>query len=171
MLRIGSNPLGDEGVDHLSEALAINTALEHLDLFDVPFTNNGSRFLEQALRRNTVNLRSLRLANTRVTVDHAEALIDAVNNNAGLLSFRWVNLLPMREGRGWDRADKDKVIQVEHSEKPIGLETFYSPKMGELFYDFLADVYKCVYWSRQLDPRLNLEKEELMNAYFEFVVA
>ena len=110
VLRIGGNQLGDEGIDHLSEAIAINTCLEHLDLFDVPFTNNGARFLEQALRRNSVTLKSLRLANTRVTVDHAEALIDAVNNSVGLLSFRWVNLLPMREGRGWDRSDKDKVI-------------------------------------------------------------
>ena len=50
------------------------------------------------------------------------------------------------------------------------METFISPRMGDLFYDFLADVYKCVYWSKQLDPRLNLEKDELMKAYFEFVV-
>ena len=89
---MGKNRLGDEGIDHLSEALAINTALEHLDLFDVPFTNNGARFLERALRRNTITLKSLRLANTRVTVDHAEILIDAINNSVSMLSFRWVNL-------------------------------------------------------------------------------
>ena len=63
------NNLGDEGMDYLSEALAINTSLEHLDLFDVHFTNNGARYLEQALRRNTRTLKSLRLANTQVTVD------------------------------------------------------------------------------------------------------
>lgn len=167
---MGKNMLTDEGIDHLSEALAVNTALEHLDLFDVPFTNNGARFLERALRRNTITLKSLRLSNTRVTVDFAEMLIDAINNSVSLFSFRWVNLLPMREGRGWDRSDKDKVIQVEHSERSISLETFFSPRMGDLFYDFLSDVYKCAYWSRQVDPRLNLEKEELMTAYFDFVI-
>ena len=71
VLRIGMNKLGDEGIDHLSEALGLNTELEHLDLFDVEFTNYGARFLETALRRNTVTLKSLRLANTKVTVDHA----------------------------------------------------------------------------------------------------
>ena len=148
VLRIGMNPLGDEGIDHLSEALAINTTLEHLDLFDVPFTNNGARFLERALRRNTITLKSLRLANTRVTVDHAEVLIDAVNNCVGMMSFRWVNLLPMREGRGWNRADKDKVIQVEHSEQAISYDNFINPMMGDLFYDFLSDVYKCAYFNK-----------------------
>lgn len=58
------NRLGDEGIDHLSEALAVNSCLEYLDLFDVPFGNNGGKFLERALRRNTITLKNLRLANT-----------------------------------------------------------------------------------------------------------
>ena len=104
------NRLGDEGLDYLSEALALNRVLEHLDLFDVEFSNQGARFLELALRRNSITLKTLRLANSRVTVDQAELLVSAVNDSVSLHSFRWVNLLPMREGRLWDRADKDKVI-------------------------------------------------------------
>ena len=72
------NKLGDEGMDYLSEALAVNTVLEYLDLFDVPFSNTGARFLERALQRNTMSLKNLRLANTKVTVDHAETLIDTI---------------------------------------------------------------------------------------------
>lgn len=72
------NRLGDEGIDYLSEAIAVNTVLEHLDLFGVEFSNHGARFLERALRRNSVTLKSLRLANTKVTVEHAESLIMAV---------------------------------------------------------------------------------------------
>lgn len=102
-MRLGLNRLGDEGIDYLSEALALNSALEHLDLFDVEFTNFGARFLETALRRNTATLKSLRLSNTKVTVDHAQLLVEAVNNSSSLQSFRWVNLLPMREDRVWDR--------------------------------------------------------------------
>ena len=110
ILRLASNKLGDEGIDHLSEALSVNTSLEHLDLFDVSFSNDGARFLERALRRSTLLLKTLRLSNTRVTVDHVEQLVDAVNKNAYMQSFRWVNLLPMREGRIWDRSDYQKVI-------------------------------------------------------------
>ena len=72
VLRLASNKLGDEGIDHLSEALGVNTSLEHLDLFDVGFSNDGARFLERALRRSTLLLKTLRLSNTRVTVDHVE---------------------------------------------------------------------------------------------------
>lgn len=42
--------------------------------------------------------------------------------------------------------------------------------MGDLLYDYLQDVFKCQYWSKQLDPKNNLEKEELMAAYFDFTV-
>ena len=41
--------------------------------------------------------------------------------------------------------------------------------MGDLLYDFLADVYKCQYWSKQIDPRCNIEKNDLMLAYKTFV--
>ena len=69
VLRLSSNKLGDEGIDHLSEALFLNTCLEHLDLFDVGFTSSGARFLDRALRKSTSLLKTLRLSNTRVTVD------------------------------------------------------------------------------------------------------
>ena len=69
VLRLGLNKLGDEGMDYLGEAVSLNTALEHLDLFDVIFSNMGARFLEHALRKNRTHLRSIRLANTRVTVE------------------------------------------------------------------------------------------------------
>jgi len=131
------NRLGDEGIDYLSEAVTTNTTLEHLDLFGVEFSNHGARFLERALRKNTITLKSLRLANTKVSVDQAESLILAIINSAAMQSFRWVNLLPIREGRYWDRSDKDKVIQVEFREQPVKTDIFFSPKMGDLFYDFL----------------------------------
>ena len=50
------------------------------------------------------------------------------------------------------------------------LETYHCPQMGDLVYDFVSDLYKCQYWAKQLDPRKNAERDELMNAYFEFVV-
>ena len=49
----------------------------------------------------------------------------------------------MREGSVWNRSDKDKVIQVEHAQKAIKLDIFINPRMGDPFYDFLEDVYKC----------------------------
>lgn len=85
-------------------------------------------------------------------------------------SFRWINLLPMREGRFWDRCDKDKVIQIEFREQPVKTDIFYCPKMGDLLHDFLQDVFKCQYWAKQLDSKYNIEKEGLMNSYFEFVI-
>ena len=132
----------------MAEAIAINVTLEHLDLFNVEFSNFGCRFLERAIRRNSTTLKTLRLANTKVTVDHAELLIEACNNSAALTSLRWVNLLPMRDGNYWDRNDKEKVIQVEHSAQPITVDTFLNPRMGDLLYEFLQDVYKCQYWSK-----------------------
>ena len=75
VLRIGMNRLGDEGIDYLSEAIGVNTTLEHLDLFGVEFSNHGARFLERGFLRNTITLKSLRLANTKVSVNSAESLI------------------------------------------------------------------------------------------------
>lgn len=119
---MGQNRLGDEGIDYLGEAISINTTLEHLDLFGAEFGNLGARFLEHALRKNRTSLKSLRLANTRVTVEQAELLLDAVNSNVALQSFRWVNLLPMRENSAWNRSDKEKVVQVDFSEHPVKLD-------------------------------------------------
>ena len=72
------NKLGDEGMDYLGEAVSINKTLDHLDLFGVEFGNLGARFLEHALRKNTMGLKSLRLANTGITVEQAELLLGAV---------------------------------------------------------------------------------------------
>ena len=84
VLRLGQNRLGDEGIDYLGEAISINTTLEHLDLFGAEFANLGARFLEHALRKSRISLKSLRLANTRVTVEQAELLLDAVNSHVAL---------------------------------------------------------------------------------------
>ena len=71
--------------------------------------------------------------------------------------------------RRYERADKTKVVQVEHLEQPIKPDAFNNPLMGDLLYDFLSDVYKCQYWTKQVDPKLNIEKEQLMDSYFEFI--
>jgi hypothetical protein len=40
----------------------------------------------------------VKLANTYVTTDVAEKLLQAVNNSATIKTFRWVNLLAVRVG-------------------------------------------------------------------------
>lgn len=42
VLNLGLNRLGDAGVELICNAVALNTALEFLDLFDVDFSNVGA---------------------------------------------------------------------------------------------------------------------------------
>lgn len=62
----------------LSEALSINSCLEYLDLFDVEFGNFGAISLSVALNNPKSSVKNIRLANTHVTTDAAERLIQAV---------------------------------------------------------------------------------------------
>ena len=68
------NKLDNTGVAYLADAIATNTALEYLDLFDVNFSNEGASHLDSAIRKNT-SLKSIRLANTHISADYSESLM------------------------------------------------------------------------------------------------
>ena len=105
------NRLGDMGMDFLCDALCENTALEYLDLFDVNFTNKGGSYIEYSLRLNKT-LRWLRLSNTTVSSEVSQVLLDTVLESKSLLTFRWINLMPIRD-KEWDCCQIDKLMLVE----------------------------------------------------------
>ena len=80
-----------------------------------------------------------------MTTDAAERLMQAVLNSPRILTFRWINLLSMREGH-WERATLSKIIQVETKNKPVSRQVYLNPFFGDLAWEIATDVFKCQYW-------------------------
>ena len=59
---------------------------------------------------------------------------------------------------------------IDYRELAVKQDCFFSPRMGDLVYDLLQDVFKCQFWRKQFEQRHNLERDTLLNAYFEFVL-
>ena len=61
-------------MENLADAISRNISLEFLDAFDIDFSNSAAKSLDQAVRKNA-SLKSIRLANSRVSADVAESLL------------------------------------------------------------------------------------------------
>lgn len=42
--------------------------------------------------------------------------------------------------------------------------------MGDIVFEFIQDVFMCQFWTKNIEPKKNVEKQAIMDSYFEFVV-
>ena len=82
-LRLGSNPIGNNGAKAIAEALKVNTVLTQLWLNDNKIGDNGAKAIAEALKVNTV-LTNLYLGYNSIGVEGAKAIAEALKVNTVL---------------------------------------------------------------------------------------
>ena len=82
-LRLGSNPIGNNGAKAIAEALKVNTVLTQLWLNDNKIGDNGAKAIAEALKVNTV-LTTLYLGYNSIGVEGAKAIAEALKVNTVL---------------------------------------------------------------------------------------
>lgn len=141
-LNLGSNKIGS-GCELLFDSLAKNSCLEVLELFDVDFSNQGAFALTNLLQIGSSYLRNLRLANTHVSADVVELVMDAAQRSPNLRCLRWTNLVPLQHSKHWEQTSLSKLLLVEHRKTPLERGSYLNPYIGDLQRNLLADIYKC----------------------------
>jgi hypothetical protein len=96
-----------------------------------------------------------------VNLEVAELIINSVLESRSLKTLRWVNLMPIRT-EYYDRSTFEKLILVESRVNPVSKKGFVNPKVGDLAWNLVMDIYKCQYWYRTHLVANNSELQELL---------
>jgi len=72
-LKLGSNKIGYEGAEAISESLKVNTSLTSLNLLDNPIGDSGGKFFRESLKFNTT-LTTLNLPHKNISIEILQAI-------------------------------------------------------------------------------------------------